>query len=142
MCTWSLEGKLLNKVCAHHGAAIWSIDVSNDNKTIFTGGADGAVHAWPFVNDYIQKTILVPKTNAYTLPKYVCYLSSGNFLIFYENGTLSIFNKYYNNVQESLYLEKYSTYCIMEVSLCHSYICFASKDGYIRIYKGNIKFFL
>lgn len=135
MCTWSLEGKLLNKICAHHGAAIWSIDVSNDNKIIFTGGADGAVHAWPFVNDYIQKTVLVPKTNAYTLPKYVCYLNSGNLLIFYENGTLFIFNRYYNNVEESLYLEKYSTYCIMEVSLCHSHICFASRDGYIRIYK-------
>lgn len=137
MCTWSLDGKLLNKVCAHHGAAIWSIDVSDDNKIIFTGGADGAVHAWPFVNDYIQKAILLPKAHIHMLPKYVCCLRSGNFLIFNENGTLFIFNNCYRSLG-SLYLEKYSTYCVMEVSLCRSCVCFASRDGYITIYKGKI----
>ena len=138
MCTWSLDGKLLNKICAHHGAAIWSIDVSDDNKIIFTGGADGAVHAWPFVNDYIQKVILLPKAHIHTLSKYVCCLRSGNFLIFNENGTLFIFNNYYKSLLGSLYLEKYSTYCIMEVSLCRTYVCFASRDGYITIYKGKL----
>lgn len=135
-----MDGKLLKKVCAHHGAAIWSIDISDDNKSIFTGGADGAVHAWPFTNDYIQETVLLPKLCAYTSPKYVCYLRSGNYLIFNEDGTLLMFDRCHNNQQEMLYLQKYSTYCVMEVSLCHSYICFASRDGYITIYKGKITF--
>lgn len=134
MCTWSLDGKLLNKVYAHHGAAIWSIDISDDNKIIFTGGADGAIHAWPFVNDYIQKAILLPKAHIHTLPKYVYCLRSGNFLIFNENGTLFTFDNCYRSLG-SLYLEKYSTYCVMEVSLCRSCVCFASRDGYITIYK-------
>lgn len=133
-----MDGKLLNKVCAHHGAAIWSIDISNDSKRVFTGGADGAVYAWPFVNDYVQKAVLIPKVQTYTLPKYVCYLRSGNLLIFDENATLFIFNNCYNSLPRSLYLKKYSTYCVMEVSLCHTYVCFASRDGYITIYKGKI----
>ncbi|XP_076754187.1 tRNA (34-2'-O)-methyltransferase regulator WDR6-like isoform X2 [Xylocopa sonorina] len=135
MCTWSLDGKLLSKICAHHGAAIWSIDTSNDNKTIFTGGADGAVHAWPAGNGCIKKVTTIPKEHACTLPKYVCCLSSGNLLIFNENGFLFIFDKCHSNLQELLYLEKYNTYCVMEVSLCHSYVCLASRDGYIAIYK-------
>ncbi|XP_071877534.1 tRNA (34-2'-O)-methyltransferase regulator WDR6-like [Bombus fervidus] len=135
ICIWSLDGKLLNKVCAHHGAAIWSIEISNDNKSVFTGGADGAVYAWPFVNDYVQKAVLIPKVHTCNLPKYVCYLRSGNLLIFDENATLFIFNSCYNSLLGSLYLEKYSTYCVMEVSLCHTYVCFASRDGYITIYK-------
>ncbi|OAD58760.1 WD repeat-containing protein 6, partial [Eufriesea mexicana] len=138
ICNWSLDGKLLKKVCAHHGAAIWSIDISDDNKSIFTGGADGAVHAWPFVNNYIQETVVMPKICAYASPKYVSYLSSGNYIIFNEDGTLLMFDRCHNNQQETLYLQKYSTYCVMEVSLCHSYICFASRDGYITIYKGSI----
>ncbi|KOC68853.1 WD repeat-containing protein 6 [Habropoda laboriosa] len=134
MCTWSLDGKLLNKICAHHGAAIWSIDASDDNKSIFTGGADGAVHAWPFINNYIQEAILLPKRHTCTLPKYVCYLSSGNLLVFNENGILFVFDRLYNDPQETLYLERYSTYCVMEVSLCHSLVCFASRDGYVTVY--------
>ncbi|CAK9796955.1 WD repeat-containing protein 6 [Anthophora plagiata] len=135
MCTWSLDGKLLNKIYAHHGAVIWSIDASDDDKRIFTGGADGAVHAWPFINNYIEKAILLPKRHTYTLPKYVCYLSSGNVLVFNENGVLFIFNRLCNDPQETLYLERYSTYCVMEVSLCRSFVCFASRDGYVTIYK-------
>lgn len=133
-----MDGKLLNKVCAHHGAAIWSIDISNDNKSVFTGGADGAVYSWPFVNGYVQKAVLIPKIHTCTVPKYVCYLRSGNLLIFDENATLFIFNNYYNSLLGSLYLKKYSTYCVMEVSLCHTYVSFASRDGYITIYKGKV----
>ncbi|XP_076389017.1 tRNA (34-2'-O)-methyltransferase regulator WDR6 isoform X2 [Megachile rotundata] len=135
MCTWSLDGKLINKICAHHGAAIWSIDISSDNKSIFTGGADGAVHAWPFPSDYIQPITLVPRQHISILPKYNCYLKSGNFLIFNENGILYIYDRWQSNPKEFLYLERFNTYCIMQVSLCHSYVCFASKDGYIAIYK-------
>ncbi|XP_015430355.1 PREDICTED: WD repeat-containing protein 6 [Dufourea novaeangliae] len=135
MCTWSLDSKLLNKICAHHGAAVWSIDVSNDNKYVITGGADGAVHAWSLVNNYMQKNVQLPTDSLCTSPKYVCCLNNGNVLIFNENGTLCVMNKLHSDPIESLYLERYSTYCVMEVSFCHSYICFGSRDGYIAIYK-------
>ncbi|XP_076163612.1 tRNA (34-2'-O)-methyltransferase regulator WDR6-like isoform X1 [Ptiloglossa arizonensis] len=135
MCTWSLNGKLLNKICAHHGAAIWSIDISDDNKNIFTGGADGAVYVRSLENNYDQRTILLPTNYACTLPKFVSYLSNGNFLIFNEDGNLFIANRLYNNPIQSLYLQRYSAYCVMEVSLCRSYVCFASRDGYVTIYK-------
>ncbi|XP_034191161.2 tRNA (34-2'-O)-methyltransferase regulator WDR6 isoform X2 [Osmia lignaria lignaria] len=136
MCTWSLDGKLLKKICAHHGAAIWSIDISNDNNWIFTGGADGAVHAWPFfTNDYVEPVVLLSRQDTFGLPKYNCYLSSGNSLIFNENGTVCIYDRWHGKPKETVYLERCNTYCVMEVSLCHSYVCFASKDGYITIYK-------
>ncbi|XP_031827082.1 tRNA (34-2'-O)-methyltransferase regulator WDR6 isoform X2 [Nomia melanderi] len=135
ICMWSLEGELLNKICAHHGAAIWSIDISDDNKYIFTGGADGAVHTWSLVNSYIQRVIMLPKNLSCISPKYVRYLYNSNFSIFNEDGNLFVMNKLHSDPIESLYLEKYSTYCIMEVSLCRSYICFASRDGYVTLYK-------
>ncbi|XP_076239379.1 trafficking protein particle complex subunit 31 isoform X2 [Calliopsis andreniformis] len=135
MCIWSLDGKLLNKISAHHGAAIWSIDVSGDNKTIYTGGADGAVQTWAFTDNYIERTLSSVEIHKCTLPKYVCYLNSGNFLIFTEDGYLFLFNKLYDNPIESIYLETYNTYYIMKVSLCRSYVCFASRNGYVMIYK-------
>ncbi|XP_076663163.1 trafficking protein particle complex subunit 31 isoform X1 [Andrena cerasifolii] len=137
MCTWSLDGKLLNKICAHHGAAIWSIDVSEDNKNAFTGGADGAVYAWSLANDCIQRNVLLPKTQEFTLPKYVCCLSNGDFLIFNEDGHVFVCNRSHDVPIELVYLERYSTYCVMEVSFCRSYVCFASRDGYLTIYKAT-----
>nr|XP_033338866.1 WD repeat-containing protein 6 isoform X1 [Megalopta genalis]XP_033338867.1 WD repeat-containing protein 6 isoform X1 [Megalopta genalis] len=139
MCVWSLNGKLLNKICAHHGAAIWSIDTSDDNKYVFTGGADGAVHVWPLVNNYVQKVFVIPKNFLCSSPKRVCSLCNGNFLVFNEDGNLFVVNKLYSDPIESLYLKKYSSYCVMEVSLCRSCICFASRDGDICIYKVSIK---
>ncbi|XP_076278928.1 trafficking protein particle complex subunit 31 isoform X2 [Lasioglossum baleicum] len=139
MCIWSLNGKLLHKICAHHGAAIWSIDTSADDKYVFTGGADGAVHIWLLDNNYTQKVFSIPKRFSCTSPKYVCYLNNGNFLVFNEDGNLFVVNKLHNDLIESLYLEKYSSYCVMEVSLCRSFVCFASRDGYVAIYKATVK---
>ncbi|XP_078050638.1 tRNA (34-2'-O)-methyltransferase regulator WDR6-like isoform X2 [Augochlora pura] len=139
MCIWSLNGKLLDKICAHHGAAIWSIDTSDDKKYVFTGGADGAVHAWSLVNDYARKVSVIPDNILRSSPKHVCHLSNGNFLVFNEDGNLFIVNKLYNDPIESLCLKKYSSYCVMEVSLCRSRVCFASKDGDISIYKVTSK---
>lgn len=130
-----MNGILLNKLFAHHGAPIWSIDISEDNKTIFTGGADGAVHIWPFISTPRQNLQILSLFKTDHVPKYVCYLNSGTLLIFHEGGMLTC----YNNtlvLRESLYLERYSTYCIMQISSCRCYISFASRDGYITIYKG------
>ncbi|XP_017887106.1 WD repeat-containing protein 6 [Ceratina calcarata] len=137
MCTWSLDGKLLNKLSAHYGAAVWSIGVTNDNKTVFTGGADGAIHVFPAVN----ASNSVPSSKKFTCasPKYVCCLRSGKFLVFSENGTLFIFDKKRSNPQRSMYLKRYSDYCVMKVSPCHSYVCFASKTGYMAMYQENEK---
>nr|XP_050850545.1 WD repeat-containing protein 6 isoform X1 [Vespula vulgaris] len=133
ICIWSLNGTLLNKLFAHHGAPIWSIDISEDNKTIFTGGADGAVHIWPFISAPSNNLQIISLFKTDHVPKYISYLNSGTLLIFHEGGMLTC----YNNalvLRESLYLERYSTYCIMQISSCRRYISFASRDGYITIY--------
>nr|KAF7427407.1 hypothetical protein H0235_007101 [Vespula pensylvanica] len=133
ICIWSLNGTLLNKLFAHHGAPIWSIDISEDNKTIFTGGADGAVHIWPFISAPSNNLQIISLFKTDHVPKYISYLNSGTLLIFHEGGMLTC----YDNalvLRESLYLERYSTYCIMQISSCRRYISFASRDGYITIY--------
>ncbi|KAK2584051.1 hypothetical protein KPH14_006501 [Odynerus spinipes] len=133
ICIWSLDGTLLNKLYAHRGAAIWSIDISEDNKTIFTGGADGAVHTWPFITVSSSNLQIMSLSKIYSVPKYISYLSTGTLLIFHEGGMLT----HYSNAlcfKECLYLEKYNTYCIMQISPCRRYIGFASRDGYITIY--------
>ncbi|XP_011143279.1 WD repeat-containing protein 6 isoform X2 [Harpegnathos saltator] len=139
VCTWSLSGNLLNKVYAHHGAPIWSIDMCKDNKNIFTGGADGAVCVWPSTcctNN--PKIISLPNDNMHNIPKYVSYLNSGTILIFNEKGTLFCYNKNETISKDSLYLDRYCSYCIMQVSPCRFFVAFASRDGYVTLYKEII----
>lgn len=136
MCTWSLSGNLLNKVYAHHGAPIWSIDTCEDNENIFTGGADGSVYVWPATCCNSPKIISLPSNDAHNIPKYISYLSSGTILIFNEKGTLLCYNKEEVMPRETLYLEKYCSYCIMQVSLCRSFVALASREGYVTIYNG------
>lgn len=92
--------------------------------------------------DRLQRTVLLPEGQQCALPKYVCHLSSGNLLIFNEDGHLFVFNRFHDNpyIVQSIYLVRYSMYCIMEVSVCRSYVCFASRDGYVTIYKGKTSY--
>lgn len=138
MCTWSLEGKLLDKIYAHHGAAIWSIGVSDDGKSIFTGGADGAINVWPVTTDCdTWKTELLPNDESCHTLKYICYLSSGTLVIVSEDGHLFCYdtkNGSYDQTREVLHLGRFSCYSVMQVSPCRRYICFASRDGCVAIY--------
>lgn len=134
MCMWSLSGNLLNKVFAHHGAPIWSIDISENNENIFTGGADGSVYVWPIA--YLDSPKLISlsnNNNMHNIPKYIFFLNSGTILIFNEKGTLLCYNK---KETISLYLKNYCNYCIMQVSPCRCFVAFASKEGQVAIYKG------
>ncbi|KAG7214130.1 hypothetical protein KM043_001484 [Ampulex compressa] len=135
ICTWSLDGKLMNKTYAHNGAAIWSIDAFSDNQGMYTGGGDGAVCMWPFMNSSDQKTISLPGHPLHKVPKYICCLCNGTVLIFHEGGTITCCNKEKYYRKDSVYLQKYSNYCIMQVSPCRTYVSFASGDGYVIIYK-------
>lgn len=136
MCVWSLSGNLLNKVYAHHGAPIWSIDVSGNNENIFTGGADGSVYVWPVACYNCPKLIASSdNNNTHSTPKCVSFLSGGTILILDEKGTLLCRNKRESTV--SLYLENYRDYCIMQVSPCRTFVAFASRQGHVAIYRGT-----
>lgn len=135
MCMWSLSGNLLNKIYAHHGAPIWSIDISKDNEDIFTGGADGSVYVWPSACCNTPKIISLPSNDKRNIPKYISYMNSGAILIFNEKGILLYYNKEETMPKDSLYLEKYCSYCIMQVSPCRSFVAFASREGYVTIYQ-------
>ncbi|XP_019886764.2 WD repeat-containing protein 6 [Ooceraea biroi] len=139
MCTWSLTGELLNKVHAHRGAPIWSIDITENGEKIFTGGADGSVCAWPTMccrNN--PKIISLSSNDKCNVPKYISYLSSGTILIFNDTGTLLCYDKEATVPKASLHLEKYCAYCIMQVSPCRSFVALASREGEVTIYKEII----
>lgn len=141
MCAWSLAGNLLNKVYAHRGAPIWSVDVTEHSKEIFTGGADGSVYVWSTRGCNNTKLISLPSGDKCNVPKYVSYLSSGTILIFNEKGTLLCYNKEELTPKATLYLEKYSTYCIMQVSPSRSFVALASREGETTIYEGSTNIF-
>lgn len=126
---------MLHKVYGHHGAPIWCIDISNDNRNVLTGGADGSVYAWP-VASCNSSEISLPYDDMRNIPKHISYLSSGTILLFDEKGTLLYYNRGDKTPSDSLYLEKYRSYCIMQVSPCRSSIAIASIEGYVIIYKG------
>lgn len=136
MCTWSLSGHLLNKV--HHGAPIWSIDISKDNKRIFTGGADGSVYMWQTTRHINPKIIFLPSNDTHNNPKCISYLRNGTLLIFDERGTLFCYDKEkILRTKYSLCSEVHRSYYIMQVSSNRSFVAFASREGYITIYRGT-----
>ncbi|KAF7987520.1 hypothetical protein HCN44_003282 [Aphidius gifuensis] len=134
ICIWSLDGKLCNKIIAHGGATIWSIDVSDDRSTIFTGGGDGAVNSWPLNTG--DKSELIPYLSYDNkTPKYVNYLASGNLIVFIDGGKLLTYNS--NNLMPNLTinLTRYESYCLMQLSPNRKLIGFASKNGDLTIYQ-------
>jgi len=139
MCTWSLTGNLLNKVYVHqvYKASIWSVDVTKHSETIFTGGSDGSVYVWSTHCCNDPKIISLFNNDKCNVPRYISYLNSGTILIFNEKGMLLCYNKHETMPKMSLYLEKYCTYCIMQVSPCRSFVAIASKKGEIAIYEGT-----
>jgi len=136
MCTWSLSGNLLNKV--HHGAPIWSIDISKDSKRIFTGGADGSVYMWQTTRHINPKIISLPNIDTHSNPKFISYLKNGTLLIFNESGMLFCYDKEkILRTRYSLSSETQRNYYIMQVSPNRSFIAFASREGYVTIYQGT-----
>ncbi|KAM0729073.1 tRNA (34-2'-O)-methyltransferase regulator WDR6 [Formica fusca] len=136
MCTWSLSGNLLNKV--HHGAPIWSIDISKDNKRIFTGGADGSVYMWQTTRHINPKIISLPSNDTHNNPKCISYLRNGTLLVFDESGMLFCYDKeQILRTKYSLNSEIHRSYYIMQVSSNRSFVAFASREGYVTIYRAD-----
>ncbi|XP_066597606.1 tRNA (34-2'-O)-methyltransferase regulator WDR6 isoform X2 [Prorops nasuta] len=137
ICIWSLNGNILNKFQAHHGAAIWSIDVSEDKETILTGGANGSIYSWSLLSNNIPQLIPLSKDKHGTYPKYIGFLKSGNTLIFKEGGILLTYHIETGNFKSSNILQKYCKHCMMEISPSRFYVAFASGDGNITILAEN-----
>ncbi|XP_039303311.1 WD repeat-containing protein 6 isoform X2 [Solenopsis invicta] len=133
-CTWSLSGNLLNK--AYYKAPIWSIDVSEDNMTIYVGGGDGSVYMQPFEHYKSLETLFLPDDDRCNFPKYISYLHDGTILIFTELGTLL----HYNNEmvhKNTIYLAN-DSYYIMQVSLNRHFVALASREGHVIIYEVSL----
>lgn len=130
VCTWSLSGNLLNK--AYYKASIWSIDISEDNTTIYVGGGDGSIYTQPFESYKSPETIFLSSNDTCNFPKYISYLHDGSILVFTELGILLHYNKEMVH-KNTIYLAK-DRYYIMQVSPNRSFIALASREGYLIIY--------
>ncbi|XP_012532224.1 WD repeat-containing protein 6 isoform X2 [Monomorium pharaonis] len=131
VCTWSLSGNLLNK--AYYKPSIWSIDVSEDNMTIYVGGSDGAVYMQPFEHYKNLETIFLPVNDTCNFPKYISYLHDGTIIVFTELGTLLHYNT--EMVKKNTIYLLNDGYYIMQVSPSRNLVALASKEGYIITYK-------
>ncbi|KAJ8665194.1 hypothetical protein QAD02_006856 [Eretmocerus hayati] len=146
ICTWSLSGQLLQKVDAHRGAAIWSIDVS-ENEVIYTGGADGSVNSWPFhrpdLKTVTETKISLEDVDNFT-PKHVRFIDSDNLLIFSneKNCSKMLFMKKTEHEQEMVcnLPNHVSNYCTLEICPSKSRLAVASISGEVTIYErlGNV----
>ncbi|XP_012270919.1 WD repeat-containing protein 6 isoform X2 [Orussus abietinus] len=135
LCIWRIDGKLLKKIHAHNGAAIWSIVISKRENVIISGGANGAVHAWSFKQSQSCDTCCIPQESVNWLPKYVFFLNKDVTVILTTDGKLLHYSKNSNVLQESIDLQIFSNYCIMQVSPCRMMIALASRYGQVVIYE-------
>ncbi|XP_015592338.1 WD repeat-containing protein 6 [Cephus cinctus] len=138
ICVWSTDGKLLNKIEAHPGACIWSIDITEDNNTIITGGGDGAIYQWPLEHNNVEVDIVL-KYDKTRIPKHVGFLNSGTILIFIEGRMLLYRNKADDYPRQFINVPKYSSYCVMQLSPSREYVALASKDGFLNLHKEIIE---
>ncbi|CAG5103493.1 Similar to Wdr6: WD repeat-containing protein 6 (Mus musculus) [Cotesia congregata] len=129
---WTLEGEVCNKIIAHEGSAVWTLEVSKDKSTIFTGGANGGVNCWPLNKPTPE---LLPKLSFTDkqIPKYLSYLHCGTLVIFVDNGQLLTYDRELAP-KDSIILPRYKSYCLMQVSPNRKLIAFASKDGHVDLF--------
>ena len=138
ICLWSTSGQFLKKIHAHHGAAIWSVDVSKNGNDMLTGAADGSIYAWPFpfTNEPEDYSLLGNRDEK--SPKFACFLASGTILVIKDEGEINCFHPTNYNISGSYNLPKFSSYLLMQVSPDRNRISLASKDGSITIYQETI----
>ncbi|XP_043272802.1 WD repeat-containing protein 6 [Venturia canescens] len=135
MCIWSLDGELLDKIEIHNGSEIWSIDVSENNENIFTGGADGAVNVWPFESPIFPQERSIYTNDEKKNPKYVFYTQSRNILIFIDGGYLIHYCQEFGKLSTIFNSFRFSSYSVMQISPDRKKIALGSKDGYLEIYE-------
>ncbi|XP_034944143.1 WD repeat-containing protein 6 isoform X2 [Chelonus insularis] len=137
VCIWSMDGNLCDKILAHNGATIWSIEVSNDNCYVFTGGADDGVYSWSLLSNQMEMSLMSAlELEEKKIPKYVQYLKSGKILIFVENGELFTYNAALKElIKNHINLSKYKNYCLMQICPNRTKIVFASNDGHLDIFE-------
>lgn len=139
MCIWALNGQLLDKVEIHNGSEIWSLDVSENNEKIFTGGADGAVNVWSFKSSNLSEKRLVYSSDQNRNPKFVFYTDFRSLLIFMDGGNLIYYCQRAKTIVNSLNLSRFSSHCVMQISPDRRKVALGSKEGYLEIYEGEKK---
>ncbi|XP_033222136.1 WD repeat-containing protein 6 [Belonocnema kinseyi] len=138
ICLWSTTGQFLKKIHAHHGAAIWSVDVSKTDNRMLTGAADGSIYAWPFPFTHEPENSTILENPDKKNPKFACCLKSGTILVIKEGGEINCFDPVSHNLSGSHKLPKFSDYLLMQVSPDRRRISLASKDGFVTIYQEII----
>ncbi|XP_046616157.1 WD repeat-containing protein 6 isoform X1 [Neodiprion virginianus] len=137
VCIWTKRGTLINKIEAHHGAPIWSIDVSEDGNTIITGGGDGAVHVWPLRANTNFVTKIIPLESSNDVPKHIGLLNSTSMVIITQTGKMLTHNKESGLKEVSLDTTKYASYIVMQISPDRKRVSLASLNGYLTLYEDN-----
>lgn len=136
LCIWTIDGTLIKKIEAHHGAPIWSIDASENGEFVITGGGDGAVHVWPLAENTNSQIECVLMKSLKDVPKHVGFLSSGTVVVITQTGKMITHNNEENSTIRSVDVELYSSYVVMQISPNRKLIALASLSGFLTIYEG------
>lgn len=92
---------------------------------------------WQTTRHINPKIISLPSNDTHNNPKCISYLRNGTLLVFNENGMLFCYDKEKMCAKYSLCSEIHRSYYIMQVSSNRSFVAFASREGYITIYRGT-----
>nr|CAH7760308.1 unnamed protein product [Callosobruchus chinensis] len=129
---WSFGGKLLRKLEAQQADPIWAIECDEESNSVLTGGGDGAVTVFPIHYKYTEEKLNV---NHGDKPKLVAILTSGNLVVFTDNGILYYYSR---KKRECLRIKEHvdlKSYVLMDVARCKNLLALAGFEGQINIYR-------
>lgn len=121
---WNFQGKLLRKIEAHQGGAVWTVDYDEETDTLITGGADCSVNLFKQKEKFVTLPVALEEG---MIPKQLSVMSRGNVVVLSEEGLLFYYIFSSKEWQFIGDLRTLQDYALLNVSDCKRQLAFTGR---------------
>lgn len=118
---WDYQGRLLRKIEAHQGGAVWAIDYDEETDYLITGGADCSVNLFKLKQNFETSPVTLKEG---IIPKQLSVVSSGNVVVLSEEGLLYCCILSRNEWKFVDNLNTLQAYALLNISNCRRQLAF------------------
>ncbi|XP_055955530.1 WD repeat-containing protein 6 [Patella vulgata] len=145
-CVWNYQGDILQKFKGHKGKSIWSLDVSEKNSFIVTGGGDNSIRLWR-INSFhspsastVLTVLQIPsnlKVDTDDIPRSVVLKNYNEALIMTNAGSLFHYNLSQNIWQLLHHDPSFKSYSLIVTSPDEQLTVVGNIEGDIRVFSKD-----